>query len=78
MSKRANFKCPKCNSSYVRSVDNEPLCHPTKKDVAVDDIVPIDLEIYYHCQCDDCRHEFRVIGEVTLLPIPKYVEPIKN
>lgn len=71
MSVNSNFRCPKCNSGYVRSIDNEPLCHPTKKDVAVDKVAPIDLEIYYTCSCDDCNHTFKIVGDIVLRPVTK-------
>ena len=50
--------CPKCNGGNVRSIDNQPLYHPTKNDVLNNDAVRYDSEVYMSFICDDDNHEF--------------------
>ena len=49
----SNIQCEHCNSENVRSVDNQPLYHPSKEEVAKD-VPNFDNEIYVEFYCDDC------------------------
>ena len=50
--------CPKCNGGNVRSIDNQPLYHPTKNDVINNDAIHYDSEVYMKFICDDDNEEF--------------------
>lgn len=51
-------KCPKCNSTKVRSFDNEPLFHPKFNQPLTDEDMRYDNLAYVHFSCDDCEETF--------------------
>ena len=46
--------CPNCGMSNIRSVDNQPLNHPSKYEVA-NGVPNWDNEIYVEFTCDYCN-----------------------
>lgn len=46
--------CPKCQGTNVRSVDNQPLNHPSQREVK-SGVPNWDNEIYMTFICDDCN-----------------------
>ncbi len=68
--KAKEIECPHCNSENVRAYDNQPLCHPSKKDIESGSF-RIDTEIFIDVICDKCNHSFQVIGDIVLRPIKK-------
>lgn len=46
--------CPECGMSNIRSVDNQPLYHPSKREVEKG-VPNWDNEIYVEFTCDHCN-----------------------
>ncbi len=57
--------CTKCNSSKVRSTDNESLYHPSETEVE-HNIPNVDHELYVTMHCDGCGHDFKAVFNLTL------------
>lgn len=51
--------CPNCNSTKVRSFDNQSLYHPTKEDD-----YQYDNEIYIEFECFDCEENFTKVFDL--------------
>jgi hypothetical protein len=49
-----NVCCPKCQNKNVRSVDNQPLNHPSKREVE-QGVPNWDNELYVTFICDQCN-----------------------
>lgn len=56
--------CPKCSSKDVRSYDNQPLFHPSRRDVKAGSM-RYDNEVYIDFKCDDCEDTFTKIFNLT-------------
>ena len=54
--KNQKIVCPSCNGENIRSVDNQPLFHPSKKEVE-GGTMRFDNELYMNFICDDCNHD---------------------
>ncbi len=52
-----SIQCKCCQSTNVRSIDNQPLFHPSKEEVA-EGCMNFDNEIYVEFVCDDCEKTF--------------------
>ncbi len=65
-----DIHCKHCNSTETRSVDNEPLHHPSEGEVKVDGIARYDDEIYTLFKCNDCglftRVKFQLVNPTVL------------
>jgi hypothetical protein len=48
--------CPECGMSNIRSIDNQPLYHPSKQEVEKG-VPNWDNEIYVEFMCDRCNPE---------------------
>lgn len=48
------MKCYFCDSENIRSIDNEPLYHPSKLEVE-NGVSRFDNDIYIIFTCDDCN-----------------------
>ena len=59
--------CSHCGSQKIRAIDNEPLHHPTTKEVK-DGIARIDRGITIMVHCDDCNKDSKLEGEI-IFPI---------
>ncbi len=57
------IKCPKCQSAKVRSIDNQPLWHPTEDEIR-DGASVIDFEIYLSMRCE-CGHTFEMVCDIV-------------
>ena len=60
--------CSHCGSSKIRAVDNEPLFHPTAKEVE-EGSKRIDNEITIMLHCDDCGKDSKQVGEIIFTNI---------
>ena len=58
--------CPKCQSEDVRSIDNQPLEHPTKSGVEMFNSPRFDAELYMTFKCDGCNNLFDKVFTLTL------------
>ena len=47
--------CPKCKGTNVRSIDNQPLYHPTKIETTMLNVAKYDNELYMTFICHDCN-----------------------
>lgn len=56
---RGKCNCPKCQSTKVRSIDNQPFDHPTKE-YCQQEGYAIDNEVYMEAICDECGHKFDI------------------
>lgn len=56
--------CPKCSSKDVRSYDNQPLFHPSRRDVKAGSM-RYDNEVHIDFKCDDCEDTFTKIFNLT-------------
>jgi hypothetical protein len=52
-----SIQCKCCQSTNVRSIDNQPLFHPSKQDITKGSM-NFDNEIYVEFVCDDCNETF--------------------
>ena len=57
--------CPNCKSENVRSVDNEPLYHPSQLEVEKG-IPRLDEWLYVKFVCDNCEHNFTKTFKLNL------------
>lgn len=49
--------CPYCSSENIRSIDNQPLHHPTQDEAEIDGW-KFDDEIYVEFACHSCHNTF--------------------
>lgn len=56
--------CTNCSSPNIRSIDNQPLFHPSKKDVK-NGTMRYENEVYVEFKCDDCDDTFTKIFNLT-------------
>lgn len=56
--------CKNCSSKNIRSVDNQPLFHPSKDEVK-QGTMRYDNEVYVNFTCDDCEDTFTKIFTLT-------------
>lgn len=60
-----SIQCKCCQSTNVRSFDNQHLYHPTKQEVA-DGNIRFETEVYIEFVCDDCEKTFTEIFSLVL------------
>ena len=60
--------CQHCGSSNIRAVDNEPLHHPTKEEVATG-TARVDNEVYIKILCDNCEKDSNIIGQIIFTKV---------
>lgn len=73
MSKKIN--CPNCKSDNVRSVDNQPIWHPTASDIK-NGVSRYDNEIYISFTCDNCKSDNFTVA-FDIVPKKKLIVKIK-
>lgn len=61
------INCSHCKSENVRSIDNQPLYHPSKQDIiGRSDVPKFDNEIYVEFICDDCHKKHTKVFNLVL------------
>jgi hypothetical protein len=58
------IKCPTCNNHNVYSIDNEPIYHPTKKEVDAGNM-RYDNEIHIMFECLNCNEIFKKVFDIV-------------